>query len=90
MPRVEFAPVLAGGGASSTVEVEGATVKDVLRESCRRKPHLRDYLLDEEGRVRRHFAVFVDGNIVTDRRHLSDKVAPDSTVVVMQALARRG
>jgi hypothetical protein len=58
-----------------------------LDEACRAKPGLRGYVLDEQGRLRQHVAIFIDGRRVRDRRELSDPVAPDSTVHVLQALS---
>ncbi|TWU00285.1 hypothetical protein Pla108_12340 [Botrimarina colliarenosi] len=48
---------------------------------------LKSYVLDEQGRLRRHVAVFVDGRLITDRLGLSDAVTPTSEVFVMQALS---
>ena len=43
--------------------------------------------LDDQGQVRRHVAIFVDGERIDDRRHLSDRVGADSEVYVVQALS---
>ena len=50
-------------------------------------PAVRSYVLDEVGAVRKHVAVFVDGDLVTDRTGLSDPVSPTSTIHVFQALS---
>lgn len=50
-------------------------------------PALRGYILDDQGAVRHHVVVFVDGASVRDRRALSDAVRPDSEIFVMQALS---
>jgi hypothetical protein len=63
------------------------TLGAALDEACRVNPNLRAYVLDEQGHLRRHVAVFIDGRRVRDRRELSDLVAPDSTVHVLQALS---
>ena len=50
-------------------------------------PVLRGYVLDDQGRLRKHVAVFVDGDQISDRVHLSDPVREDSDIFVMQALS---
>lgn len=50
-------------------------------------PLLRGYVVDETGRLRKHMTIFVDGNLISDRRHLSDSVNPNSEIYVMQALS---
>ena len=50
-------------------------------------PAVRSYVLDDAGAVRKHVAVFVDGDLVTDRAGLTDPVTPTSTIHVFQALS---
>ena len=52
-----------------------------------RHPRLRGYLLDDQGGLRRHVTVFIDGLRLRDRRGLGDVVADDSEVYVVQALS---
>ena len=44
-------------------------------------------MLDEQGKVRQHMVVFIDGELVRDRDGLSDPVEADSTIDVIQALS---
>jgi hypothetical protein len=44
-------------------------------------------VLDDQGAVRAHMVVFVDGHQIRDRRHLSDPVSPDGEIYVAQALS---
>ena len=53
---------LAGG--SREVVVDGATVAEVLRHLERSHPKLSGWVLDDQGRVRQHVAVFVAGERV--------------------------
>jgi len=50
-------------------------------------PRLRGYILDDQGRVRHHVAIFVDGGMVSDRDELTDTVGAASEIYVMQALS---
>jgi len=50
-------------------------------------PAVRDYVLDNQGEVRHHVKVLVDGRNLRDRRKLMDRLNPDSEVYVSQALS---
>lgn len=44
-------------------------------------------MLDDQGHLRTHVVVFIDGLRSTDRIALADPLAPDARVFVMQALS---
>ena len=50
-------------------------------------PQVRSYVLDEQARIRRHVAVFVGSEQLTDPAAQSDRVAPTTEITVMQALS---
>lgn len=64
-----------------------ATVREALDRVFAQNPKLRGYVLDEQGALRRHMIVFVDGAQVVDRSTLADPVDSDGEVYVMQALS---
>jgi hypothetical protein len=68
-------------------EVRGDTVRQVLDAVFETNPAARGYVLDEQGILRKHMAVFVDGRQIRDRITLSDAVPDDGEVYVMQALS---
>lgn len=68
-------------------EHAGGTVREVLDAYFAAHPGVRGYVLDERGVLRKHMNVFVDGEQLADRRHLSDAVAPGTQIYVMQALS---
>ncbi len=68
-------------------EVQGSTLQAVLDQAFSAAPALRGYILDEQGRLRQHIVVFIDGEACQDRQTLKDIVAEDSEVYVMQALS---
>jgi molybdopterin synthase sulfur carrier subunit len=78
-----FFPVLEG----RDVRVEASTVAEVLAAVDALAPGILGYLCDERGRLRTHVNVFVNNERVADRGRLSDPVAPDATVYIMQALS---
>jgi hypothetical protein len=64
-----------------------SSLGDVLSTYFELHPPVRSYVLDDVGAVRKHVAVFVDGDLITDRVGLTDQVTPTSTVHVFQALS---
>jgi sulfur-carrier protein len=68
-------------------EVAGATVREVVDALERRHPGLASYLTDDNGRLRRHVNVFVGDEPIADRDGLSDPLAPDARVFILQALS---
>lgn len=68
-------------------EVAGATVAEVLDAYFDQHPVVRGYVLDDEGAVRKHVAVFVDDDLISDRVQLADPVGDDARVHIFQALS---
>ena len=87
MPKVTFTGNLQRWIEAPAVEVPGATVREALEAVFANKPLLRGYVLDDHGAVRRHVVVFIGGEPVQDRKGLSDAVAPDAVISVLQALS---
>ena len=87
MARVLFTANLERHLPVPEVQVPSGTVRSVLEAVFSQHSRLRGYVLDDQGGLRRHVAVFVDGRRVLDRRALSDRVHDDSEVHVMQALS---
>ena len=87
MPLVHFTRNLTSQTNAPSCEVSGATVSEALHEVFAQHPKLRGYIVDDQGALRTHVVVFVDGNAMTDRARLTDLVRPDSEIFVMQALS---
>lgn len=87
MPRVTFTQNIQRYVDCPVVEVAGATVREVLDAVFASNPRAKGYVLDDQSAVRKHIAVFVGGQQIRDRVSLSDPVAPDAEVYVMQALS---
>jgi molybdopterin synthase sulfur carrier subunit len=68
-------------------EIRGATLRVVLDDYFRENERARGYVLDEQGKIRQHMVVFIDGELVRDRDSLSDPVQPNSLIDVIQALS---
>ena len=65
----------------------GDCVRAVLDNVFAAHPRLRSYLLDDQGRVRRHVSIYVNADHIADRDRLSDPVNDDDEVFVFQALS---
>lgn len=87
MAKLVFTANLARHVDCPPQDLPGSTVLEVLERAFAEQPRLRGYVVDERGALRKHMVVFVDGRQIADRRGLSDAVAPESEVYVMQALS---
>jgi len=70
-----------------STSTEGRTVREVLDRVFADNDRARGYVLDDQGALRKHMIVFVNGVAITDRNHLTDKVPESAEVYVMQALS---
>lgn len=87
LPEVHFTPNLQRHIDCPSLTVDGANVRTALEAVFARQPALRSYILDDQGGVRQHVAIFVDGRLMQDRKALSDTLQAHSEVFVMQALS---
>ena len=87
MPRVSFSAHLQRHVPTPEMEVEAASLREALAKACMDRPRLRGYILDDQGRLRRHVAVYVNGYPAKDRVTLSDRVGPGDEIAVFQALS---
>ena len=86
MPRVVFTSNLQRHVNCPEAHVAAGTVGSALAQVFAAQPQARGYVLDEQGHLRKHVAVFVDGQRVRDRERLTDPVGEASEVYVLQAL----
>lgn len=62
-------------------------MSDALSRVFCDNPDLRSYILDDQGRLRTHVAIYVDGRPVQDRNTLRDAVGEGAEIHVMHALS---
>jgi molybdopterin converting factor small subunit len=77
------APLKDLAGGNSDVELPGSSVGDVLRALERAWPKTVGWVLDEQGRVRRHVNVFVNGERVRE----DAAVEPDDRLHVLPSIS---
>ena len=82
MARVVFTSNLQRHVSCPEAVVDGATVSDALGRVFASQPQIRGYVLDEQGDLRKHVFVFVDGR----RARLADSISDSSEIYVLQAL----
>ena len=87
MPRIVFAPVLQRHVECPPVDAPGGSVREVLDAAFTGNARARGYVLDDQSALRKHMLIFIDGERVVDRVHLTDAVTPDSYIYVMQSLS---
>ena len=87
MRKVTFTPNIQRHVACPDTEAAGQTVREVLDAVFAGNPRARGYVLDDQGALRRHMTIFVDGRQITDREHLTDAVSAQSSIYVFQALS---
>lgn len=87
MPRVSFTPHLQRFLDAPPATVAGSTVREALDAVFADNPRLRGYVLDEQGRVRQHVAIYVADAPLRDRGTLSDAVEAVTEIFVLQALS---
>jgi len=85
--RVAFTANLHRHLSCPDLTVPGSSVRVVLDQVFAVEPRLRSYILDDQDRVRRHVAIYVNGDRIADRERLSDPVGDDDEVFVFQALS---
>lgn len=73
--------------ADKDLTVSARTVAEVVRALDALAPGFAFYICDERQRLRRHVNIFIDDQMIADRRALSDRVEADSRVMIMQALS---
>ena len=87
MAKVFFTSNLRRHVECSSMEAEGVTVAQVLAQVFAAQDRLGAYVLDDQGALRKHMTILVDGLRIGDLDNLTDPVKPTSEVWVMQALS---
>jgi hypothetical protein len=78
-----FFPILE----NRTIMVPIGSVAEILCAVNEIAPGFTDYVLDEQGALRRHVNLCINDAIVIDKKTLSDRVPDDGTVYIFQALS---
>lgn len=77
------APLSELAGGNRELRLEGATVTEVLRALEGAHPEIAGWILDEQGKIRRHVNVFVNRETGSE----DTRLAPEDTVHVLPAIS---
>jgi molybdopterin synthase sulfur carrier subunit len=67
--------------------IEGHSVAEVLEGYFSLHPQARGYVLDDQGAVRKHMVIMIDGLPIRDRAALGDAAESWSEIHIIQALS---
>ncbi len=84
---LRFTPNLARHLDCPDARVAAETLHDALDQYFRQNPSVRGYVLDDQGMVRKHVAIFINQALISDRIGLTDKIDAGDEIFVMQALS---
>ncbi len=87
MATLHFTQNLARHTECPSASLAANTVAELLERYFASWPGVRGYVLDDQGEVRHHVKVLVDGRNIKDRTKLTDRLNKDSEVYVFQALS---
>lgn len=88
MPTIRFTYALKRffSGLKETT-AQGTSLKEILNEMDTNYPGIKSYIVDEQGSLRKHVNIFIDGQLISDRTSLSDSFSKSSEIYIMQALS---
>jgi sulfur-carrier protein len=88
MAKIKFTSALKRFFPTLTeVEAEGDTVRDVLNNIEKIYPGISNYLMQDDGTLRKHVNIFVQGNMIENRQILNDIVKHNDELMIIQALS---
>jgi sulfur-carrier protein len=86
MVTVKFAPSIQRHKPVTEQSVGTGTLAQVLDMACSAAAGLRHYILDDQGAIRKHVAVFVNQEMHLPRNDLSRSLRLGDQVLVIQCL----
>jgi len=87
LATIAFTPHLRAVGPIQEEACAGATLAEMLDALHPHYPRLKAYVLDDQGRLRKHVAIFIDGVMTPRETALARPLDRSSHVYVFQALS---
>lgn len=87
MPRLIFTQQLTRFVNAPEFSCEASTLSEALGLCFQNNPQLGSYILDEQSHIRQHVAIFINGQLLADRKNLGIPLESDSQVYILQALS---
>jgi molybdopterin converting factor small subunit len=87
MARIVCTSRLEHVGPGKSVDYPVSTVRELLQAVAVDYPALNNYVLDDQGKVRKHVAIFIGGTLQAKHSVLEQTLAAEDEVYIMQALS---
>ena len=87
MAEIHFTSHLRNLVPDGPLSATGTTVGEAPTNLLAAQPHVRSYVLDDRGDLRKHVCIFADGERLAHEGALVRPIGPDSKLYVMQALS---
>lgn len=88
MAKVKFTSALNRFFPTLTeLEIGGNTVKETLYNIEQSHPGILNYLVEDNGQLRKHVNIFLKGDLIKDRATLNDVVNEKDELIIFQALS---
>ncbi|SMD32719.1 molybdopterin synthase subunit MoaD [Reichenbachiella faecimaris] len=88
MPTIKFTANLKRFYPELTeIEMDSLDLNEILDALESKFKGLKDYVVDEQGQLRKHVNIFIGDELIRDRIALSDAVKPTDEIYIMQALS---
>jgi hypothetical protein len=78
MAQVRFTSWLHEHAPAAAVNAAGGTVGEALSAVFTDAPQLRGYVLDDQGRLRKHVCIFADGERLKHDAALAHRIGPQA------------
>lgn len=88
MARIKFTAALTRFFPDLTeMEIQGTTVNEALLNVEKKYPGILNYIVEDNGRLRKHVNIFLGEELIKDRQTMQDKIAPKDELLIFQALS---
>ena len=88
MPKINFTQALKRFYPDlKRLEITANDVSEVVQNLEAHYPGLRDYLVDEQEKLRQHVNIFIGDKLIRDKEKLTDPVTSSDEIFIMQALS---
>ncbi len=89
MPKVSFTKALKRfyPTLENKIYIKGDNISEILDGIEEKHPGIKDYIVEENGQLRKHVNIFCGEDPIDDRITLSDMVGEEDEVFIIQALS---
>ncbi|VUD56367.1 hypothetical protein TDB9533_02022 [Thalassocella blandensis] len=87
MPQIVCTNRLEGIGPCSPEAFEGDDLGSVLASASNKYPRLSSYLIDDQGNIRKHVAIFINGQMQDRHTVLQKHLNQEDEIHLLQALS---